>query len=187
MEYHADYALHTLLYLTRMASHGDYETPRQLGVKQQQMERILALNTQELHDMARMSRTPLMSITFDTDALDAVLEACGKHVQQRDLMFRLIDAGASHPVMNALFGLTRSDMTDYRKYRNITDGNGRPAIPSDEEKNTIWHVWKQQLHDNQNLGLAEQLLAIYQQTGVKISAIWPLVMEWMALEKQHNK
>ena len=178
MNYQAEFALHTLMFVSRMAAEGDYETPHRLGLRNDQVEKILALSAHEIHEIASTSKAGYMRITFDSEALDTAMMICGRRIRQRELIVQMLNAGASFPVMRALFGLTSADTAGFRKYLNLPKADGRPSIPSEAEQARIWELWKDT--EQEPLSIAERLLYIHQQTEVKISAIWPLIQEWFA-------
>jgi hypothetical protein len=178
MNYQAEFALHTLMFVSRMAAEGDFDTPHQLGLRNDQIEKILALSTQEIHEMAMITKARYMRILFDADALDTAMMVCGRRIRQRNLIIQLLTAGASLPVMRTLFGLTSADTANYRKYLNLPKADGRPFIPNEAEQVKIWELWK--ATEQEPLGIAERLLHVHQQTQIKISAIWPLIQTWFA-------
>jgi uncharacterized protein DUF2857 len=178
MNYQAEFALHTLMCVSRMAAEGDYETPHRLGLRNDQIEKIMGLSTQEIHEMAQTTKAHYMHIHFDSDALDKAMLVSGRRIRQRELILQMLAAGASLPVMRALFGLNSADTASYRKYLNLPKADGRPSIPSDADQAKIWELWR--ATENEPLSIPERLLVIHQQTQVKINAIWPLLQEWFS-------
>lgn len=178
MNYQEEFALHTLMFVSRMVAEGDYETPHRLGLRNDQIEKILALSTQEIHEMALTTQARYMQIKFDSEALDVAMMVCGRRIRQRELILQLLTAGASLPVMRALFGLTSADTASFRKYLNLPKADGRPCIPTEAEQAQIWELWRATEHEP--FEIAERLLYIHRQTQIKINAIWPLIQEWFA-------
>jgi hypothetical protein len=178
MNYHAEFALHTLMFVSRMAADGDFDTPHQLGLRTDQIEKIMTLSTQEIHEMAATTKARYLRILFDADALDTAMQVCAQRIRQRQLILQLLTAGASLPVMRTLFGFTSADTAQYRKYLNLPKADGRPALPTDAQQVKIWELWK--ATDSEPLGIAERLLYVHHHTGLKISAIWPLIQDWFA-------
>ena len=176
MDYHSEFALQSLLFISRMAANGDYETPLRLGIRPDQVEKILSLNAQEIYEMAAISKVQFYKLTFDSESLDMAFDICSQHIQQRQQIIQLLKAGASLPVMKQLYGLTSVDLARIRKHLNLPSVNGRPMHPSEADQYRIWESWKNtQL---ENLSIAESLLFVHQQTQLKINAIWPLIQEW---------
>lgn len=184
MDYHAEYALHTLLYLARLASDDDHEAARQMGLDGDSIEQIQSLNARDLHELAQMLKSPVMVVQFDKNVFSAVITLCKNKTKHQTLINKMIKAEASFALMNYLFGFNRSELTAYRRNLNITTSSGRPEIPTDSEKEKIWEIWKK----HQNESLAEQLIIIHDLTGLKISSIWLALKEWIdGLEKANDK
>ena len=176
MNYQTEFRLHTLIYIARMVAQGDYEIARRCGLRPDQIEKILSLNTQEIHEIAQTNQARYLQIRFDSEALDIAFEICGRHIKERELILQVLSAGASLPVMKRLFGLTSADNASYRKYLNLPKGDGRPSIPSEKEQVRIWELW--QATEQEPIGIPERLLHIHRQTQIKINAIWPLIQDW---------
>lgn len=182
----AEFSLHTLLYVVRVAANGDIKTALKLGLRESQVHELLTLNNQELHDMASMSKANFLNIAFDPDALDIALQHNALKSKRRELIGQLLVAGASFPVMSYLYGLTTEDMASYRKIMQLPKNEGRPAMPSEEAQTRIWEIMKpiiQSFDDEQVPGL---LLLAHRDTGVKISAIWQLLKQWGNNQEQFN-
>lgn len=183
MDNKSGYALHTLLYVVRMAAEGDFKTPMKLGVNEKQINELLTLNNQELHDMASMSQANFMSIQFDCEALDVALNLNAIKSKRRQQIFHMLKAGASYPVMKYLYGLTTEDMANFKKIMNLPRNEGRPANATESEENEIWELMKP-AGDLNSVILPELLLNTHQKTGVKINTIWLLLKEWWGEKDQ---
>ena len=180
------YALHTLLYVVRMAADGDFKTPMKLGINEKQIHELLTLNTQEIHDMASMSQANFMSIHFDPDALEVALNLNAVKSQRRQQIINMLIAGASYPVMKYLYGLTTEDMANFKKIMRLPKNEGRPVNATETEEMQIWELMKPAGNlDSENL--PELLLKTHQETGVKINTIWILLKEWWGGEQKIEK
>lgn len=171
------YALHTLLYVVRLAAEGDIKTPMKLGLAEQQIHELLTLNSQELHDMAAMSQANFMQIQFDSEALNVALNINSAKSRRRQEIIDMLLAGASHPVMKHLYGLTTEDMVHYKKMLNLPKNEGRPSHATDSEQATLWELMKPAGQLDSPI-LAKMLLNAHHSTGVKINTIWGLLKEW---------
>lgn len=184
MDHHADFALQSLLFVSSLVAEGDYETLLRIGIRGDQLEKILALNIQEIHEIASISKASFIDISFDSNFLDTAIDLCDQRIKQRNQIYQMLKAGASLPAMNQLFGLTSADLANLRKFLNLPKVNGRPMLPSEADQARIWEIWKNTL--TENLSIAERLLLIHQQTHVKINAIWPLVQDWFDFNSRRN-
>lgn len=179
------YALQTLLHVVRSAAAGNIKLPLKMGVKESQINELLTLNTQELHDIASMSQANFLRIEFDADALDVALRINADNSKRRQEIIQMLQAGASYPVMKHLYGLTTEDMANYKKIIGLSRNEGRPANASESEQEQIWRTMKQagSLDSDQ---LPELLLQAHRETGVKINTIWLLLKEWWGQYDQNS-
>lgn len=182
----AEFSLHTLLYVVRAAANGDIKTLLKLGLRESQIHELLTLNSQELHDMASMSKAHFLNISFDPDALDIALQQNVLKSKRREQIGQLLAAGASFPVMSYLYGLTTEDIANYRKIMKLAKNEGRPATPSEETQNRIWEIMKP-VSSFDDEGITEALLQAHRETGIKVSAIWQLLKQWWGNQQQINK
>ena len=178
MNYQAEFALQTLMFVSRMAASGDYETPHRLGIRNDQLEKLLCLSAQEIHEMASISKACFVQLSIDPQILDTAMTICSQRIQQRQLMIQMLKAGASFPVLKHFFGLSGTEYTHYRKYLALPKADGRPTLPNEAEQAQIWQLWKS--CQDEQLSIPERLLWVNQQTQIKINAIWPLIQEWFA-------
>lgn len=181
----AELSLHTLLYVVRAAANGDIKTPLKLGLRESQIHELLTLNSQELHDMATMSKATFLNIHFDPDALDIALQQNSLKSQRREKIGQLLAAGASFPVMSYLYGLTTEDIANYRKIMKLPKNEGRPPMPSDNEQARIWAIMKPVTSFDDD-GITDLLLQAHRETGIKVSAVWQLLKQWWSTDEQVN-
>jgi Protein of unknown function (DUF2857) len=174
-DHHAEYTLQTLLYVSRLAAQDDYQSASAMGLRPDQIRTIGSMSLQNLQDLSLTVKTRFFSATFSPDNLDAALHILQHKSAERETILRMIEAGASFSMMNALFGLSKTDHAGYRKLVGLSK-QGRPSKPSEQESVTLWHHWIR--HDQ--LGIRERLLAVHNQTGIELSALWALIQSWEA-------
>jgi len=175
-QHQSEFTLNLLLLITRMAAQGDYPTIRQLGIRHDQIDKLQALSTQEIQQMALIAKARFVSIQFDSEALDVAISLGHQRVAQQHLIIALLRAGASKPIMNQLFGLTSLESTELRRFIALPKADGRPTIPNDQQQVDLWHSWQKIRQHVTELPL--QLLELHQKSGIKVNAIWPLVQTW---------
>ena len=170
------FALQTLLHVVRLAAKGDIKTALNLGIKEHQINELLTLSSQELHDMANMSHSPFIKIEFDSDLLETALRINERHSQRRQEILNLIRSGASYPIMKHLYGMTNEEMSNFKKITN-SHQHGRPVKPDDEMQEQLWHLM-QPINSLDDPRLPGRLIDAHSETGVKVSSIWILLKEW---------
>ena len=172
---HADFTLQVLLYLARLAAQNDLTTPGRIGLRPDQVEAIGTLNARQLHELALNTKTKWVDVKISEDVLDKALHQLKSRTQQRETVLAMVRGGASFSMMNALFGLSTTDHADFRKLIGLSN-QGRPSMPCDDVQAQIWQCWT----TNKAQTLAQRLLAIHDDTGVDLSAIWHLIQSWHA-------
>ncbi len=182
----ADYAFYTLLYVSRLVSEGDYETPYKMGISNEQMVKISDLSTQDIHILSDLTQAKFLSVTFDNQALDKALKIIKVKKQHQIKIYELLREGASYPVMKYLYGLTTSDMANCKKFLNLPKGEGRPLSPSELEQTVLWdYITPKDLIQTDEL--ADKLLYASRETHIKINAIWVLLNQWeKEIPASHN-
>ncbi len=177
-----EYALSTLLFVVRLAAEGDFRTPLKLGLSEQQIHELLALNNQEIHDMATLAKANFMHIQFDQEALNVALHINAVKSLRRKEITDMLHAGASYPVMHHLYGLTTENMANLKKIMNLPKNEGRPVSATESEEHELWELMKEAggLDSDQ---LAPLLLKAHQKTRIKINTIWVLLKQWWGEEQ----
>lgn len=182
----AEYALSTLMFVVRLAAEGDFRTPLKLGLSEQQIHQLLALNNQEIHDMATLAKANFMTIQFDQEALNVALHINAAKSSRRNEIVQMLNAGASYPVMHHLYGLTSENMASFKKMMNLPKNEGRPVNATEAEEHELWELMKPAGGlDSQEL--PQLLLNAHQKTQVKINTIWGLLKEWWGDEQSQSQ
>ena len=179
MDTKAELALNALMYVVKQAAIGNIKVPLALGLTEWQANELLTLNNQELHKMAIMANLNILNIEFDREALDIALKINDQKSTRRKEIFEMLEAGASYPVMNSLYGLTTANIGSYRKMVNLPmkeSIGGRPHLGTQAQQDDVWEAMKSAKGFN-DPGLAKALLNAHKKTGLKISSIWAILKE----------
>ncbi len=182
----SEYALSTLMFVVRQAAEGDFRTPLKLGLSEQQIHQLLALNNQEIHDMATLAKANFMTIQFDQEALNVALHINAVKSLRRKEIVKMLNAGASYPVMHHLYGLTTENMANFKKMMNLPKNEGRPLNATETEEHELWELMKP-AGGLDSEDLAKLLLNAHQKTQVKINTIWVLLKEWWGDEQTQSQ
>ena len=172
---HSEYILQTLLYIVRLVNEGDYSQVISLGLTQEQAKRIGTLSLEGLHELAMSMRSHMFKIAFDPQVLEAAFGIYSRRHQERQEIIDLITAGASYPVIGCLTGLSKNDFSQIRRQLNLSSHDiGRYELPDEATQQLVWSSWL----EHSALNDKQRLLAVHQHTGVKVRAIWGLLMDW---------
>ncbi len=175
-QHHSEFTLNLLILITRMAAQGDYSTMLNLGIRHDQVDKLQALSTQEIQQMALITKTRFVSIQFDADALDMAITLGHHRVEQRNVIIALLKGGATKPILQQLFGLTSLETANLRRFMALPKADGRPPVPTEQQESDLWQVWQQIRYQETELSL--QLLDLHEKTGIKVNVIWPLLQDW---------
>ncbi len=178
-----EYALHTLLHIVRSASQGEYKIAKKLGLTDDNINELLTLNHQELHDLAAITKANFVKIEFDSEALVVALKINEANSQRRQQIQAMLKAGASYPVMQHFYGLTYDEMANFKKMLHLPSGEGRPAEPTASEDEQLWEILKP-VDNLDTETLPDLLLTASKETEVPISSIWISLNKWC---KQNNE
>ena len=172
----SDYAFQTLLYVSRLVSESDFKSAERMGLNNEQMSKIGDLSSQDIHVLSGLTQAKILSVQFDKKALDKALEIIGNKKRHQRKIYELLRQGASYPVMKYLYGLTTSDMANYKKFLNLPRSDGRPSVPSEDKQNMLWkHITHVDINADE---LADKLLHASRVTNIRINVIWLVLNKW---------
>ncbi|MCH9698578.1 MAG: DUF2857 domain-containing protein [Gammaproteobacteria bacterium] len=172
--HHVEFRYQVIRYLVTLVSNGDFEHLQQLGLNATHHAALSRLNCGDLERIAHHIPNHLFQLSINPQQLDRVLCCCQHHQSDRVLVEHLLNAGASAPVLNRLYGLTSADVARLRQQLHIPLVQGRPRVLSDSEQDHVYRLWQT---SNQPT-LAEKLLHLHQHTTIPIRSIWPYVTDW---------
>ncbi len=155
-----------ILYLSRI-NLGNYVNPFVIDDGYDQS--IQQLSVAELQEIATLLPDQAISIHINGKSLQRSIQQQKRSAKQRQVINDLVEAHASQPVMDALFGLTSTDIAQLRQLLNVTRINGRPAALTDGQQMTIRRMWKNLVTIETD---GERLLALHRQTKLPVSQLW---------------
>ena len=164
-----EFKVQLILYLSRIVHNKD---PMSLIAFDQEPgfeNRIDELSIGELQELAAYLPDHAITIQINTSSFNRSIhqQRCSAH--ERHQVQRLLEAGASFPVMNALFGMTSKDVSRLRQRFQIRQVNGRPSVLTDAQQITVKQLWYETLDQ---LSPAEKLLEIHARTLLPINMLW---------------
>ena len=108
-----------------------------------------------------------------------MIEHLSEQRAMEDTIQALIVADAPQEMMQILFGLSPRDYTRLRRILLVDPSIGRPPELDEASSHTLWEAWSSRV-DGEESGLltATQYLAIHEETGLSIRAIWGQTQRW---------
>lgn len=172
---HAEFMLQTLLYIARLINEGDIGQLNNLGINREQALKIAALPLEGLHQLALSLRANMLKVEFNPEVLERAFDIQNRKLDERKMVYELVEKGASFPVMAQLFGLSKNEFSLIRKELGLSEIDiGRCEIPDSNIQQQIWSAWQH----NTELNDAMRLLKVSCLTDVKIRVIWTLLTQW---------
>ncbi len=127
----------------------------------------------EIQELATLLPDDAIQILINSSSLENSIKQQKINAHERNQAEKLIRAGASYPVMNALFGLTSKDVSRLRQQLKINNVNGRPAALLDSQQILVKNMWFKSR--NGNYKPSERLLNIHERTQLPVNMLWEAI------------
>ncbi len=103
--------------------------------------------------------------------------------QGRDaLAYRLVQCGASLPLLVTLLGMDKQTFTHIRKILGLSGSNSRKCV-GDEESVHIYRLWEGMGKPTD----VEGFLGLHEASGQSLHILWGLVQDWQHAQQQRGK
>lgn len=162
-----------MLYFSRVISNNTVGSNDHIYFDDTFKERVERLTLSELQELATFLPDDAIQASINSQDLSRSLVRLDSVNAEREIIKQLILAGASNPVMHALYGLSTHDVAITRRKLNVTNVNGRPGVLSEAQQDTVIELWC--MIDSGTPG--EKLLSIHQQTNMSINMLWSTVCD----------
>ncbi|MCY4264616.1 MAG: DUF2857 domain-containing protein [Gammaproteobacteria bacterium] len=174
----ADLTTAVLLYAMRCLAEGDQQALRAMNFGPKELEALKEVSLSDLY-RADALRTHCLKIDLDRTVFWPMLEHLKCQREAEDLQRTMIVADAPLEMMQQLFGLSSREYTRWRRLLTLAPSVGRPSEPGEEDTHRLWHAWLEarKLRGDGTLTAADYL-ALNQETGIALRAIWLLVQRW---------
>jgi hypothetical protein len=108
-----------------------------------------------------------------------MIEHLRRQRETEDTLQSLLAADAPLEMLQILFGLNARDYSRLRRTLSVNPSVGRPPEPDEESSHRLWAAWSSRA-DGEASGLLPpaDYLALHQETGVPLRAIWNLTQRW---------
>jgi len=170
-----------LLYAMRCLVEGDQSALRDMNFGPQEMEALQTLNIADLYRVDALG-AHCLEMTLNRQVFWPMMAHLRRQRESEELQQQLIRADAPLEMMNALFGLGGREYTRWRKLLTLAPSVGRPAELDEFSNHQLWYAWQARIEkreEDDSLVLSgEDYLALYQETGVAMRAIWNLTQRW---------
>jgi len=166
----------------RCHAEGDQPALRAMNFGPREVEALQGL---DLADLARVRTLPghCLSLALDRDLFWALVAHLKRERASAVVQEALMQADAPLEMMRALFGVGSREYTRRRRELGVTPVVGRPPEPEESIAERVWTAWsrRREAHAGGSLPAADYL-AIHEETGATLRAIWGLTRCWRAEE-----
>jgi len=167
-----------LMYAIRCLAEGDQAALRAMNFGPREIEALREMNLSDLYRVESL-RAHCLDIVLNRDVYWPMIEHLRRQRESEELQQVLIAADAPLEMVQTLFGLGSREYTRLRRMLTVDPSVGRPAEPDEDSTHTLWNAWLQRADREDDGPLpAKEYLAIHQETGIPMRAIWNLLQRW---------
>jgi hypothetical protein len=174
----ADLTTAVLLYAMRCLAEGDQQSLRAMNFGPKELAALKEMNLADLY-RADVLRVHCLQIGLNRDVFWPMLNQLRHQRESEDLQRQFLVADAPLEMMQKLFGLSSREYTRWRRLLTLAPSVGRPPELNEADTHALWYAWQERIKGQENSVLsAADYLALQQQTGIGLRAIWVLVQRW---------
>lgn len=167
-----------LMYAMRCLAEGDV-----LALQRMQFgdKEIAALRTMHMADLQRIEsmKAHCLSIGLNRQVFWPMIEALKRERKNEDLLTTLIEKDAPFEMLHELYGMATREYSARRRHLPASLGQGRPQLPERELEDELYATWRKTVDAKNSFDLTPaDILALHEQLGVSLRAIWHLVSRW---------
>lgn len=174
----ADLVTAVLMYAMRCLAEGDQAALRNMQFGPHEIEALREMNLADLYRIESL-RAHCLEIALNRQVYWPMIEHLRRQRETEDTLQSLLAADAPLEMLQILFGLNARDYSRLRRTLSVNPSVGRPPEPDEESSHRLWAAWSSRV-DGEVSGLLPpaDYLALHQETGVPLRAIWNLTQRW---------
>ncbi len=174
----ADLTTAVLLYALRCLAEGDQQALRGMNFGPKELDALREMNLADLY-RADVLRVHCLKIDLNREVFWPMLTHLRHQRESEELQRSLLVTDAPLTMMQQLFGMSSREYTRWRRLLTLEPAVGRPAELDESDTHTLWHAWQDRVEARADSPLtAADYLALHQETGIGLRAIWALVQRW---------
>ncbi|MDN5869222.1 MAG: DUF2857 domain-containing protein [Nitrococcus sp.] len=175
----ADLVTAVLLYAMRSLAEGDQHALRAMQFGPREIEALRELNLADLYRVGAL-QAHCLKIALDRGVFWPMIANLRASRETEELQRDLLQADAPLEMMRSLFGVGSREYTRLRRMLALEPAVGRPPEPDEETGHRLWRALSTRLESAANEELdPREYLAIQQESGASMRAIWNLVQRWL--------
>lgn len=161
-----------MMYALRCVQEGDQRALRDINFGPAEVQALRELNMGDLCHLESI-RAHFLEVALNRELYWPMLSHLKARRESEDVQLALIEADAPLDMMQTFFGTSGREYAKLRRTLLTKISIGRPSEPTESEIEKIWSAWRERkaTHDDALLP-PDAYLAIHQETGVAMRAIW---------------
>ena len=174
----ADLVTAVLMYAMRCLAEGDQAALRNMNFGIKEIEALREMRVADLYRIESL-RAHCLEIALNRQVYWPMIEHLSEQREMEDTIQTLIVSDAPQEMMQVLFGLNSRDYTRLRRILLVDPSIGRPPELDEASSHTLWEAWSTRVDDEESgLLTPEQYLAIHEEIGLSMRAIWGQTQRW---------
>ena len=165
-------------YAIRCLSEGDQAALRNMNFGPREVEALSEMNLGDLCHIETL-RAHCLKVALNREAYWPMVANLRNRRMAGELQKELIRADAAQDMMEHFYGTGSREYARLRRMLVVESISGRPPEPNETETQTLWDAWKEHIDGREEILLRpEDYLALHQETGIALRAIWSQTRCW---------
>ena len=167
-----------LLYAIRCLAEGDQHALRGMNFGPEEVAALRELNLADLYRAGSL-QAHCLAIRLNRAVYWPMLTHLRQQRESETVQRDLIQADAPLEMMRSLFGVGSREYTRLRRLLTVDPSIGRPAEPDEATSHAVWQAWSKRVKEDPSASLTpEDYLALGEDTGASLRAVWNLIQRW---------
>ena len=167
-----------LLYAIRCLAEGDQHALRGMNFGPKEVAALRELNLADLYRAGSL-QAHCLAIRLNRAVYWPMLTHLRQQRESETVQRDLIQADAPLEMMRSLFGVGSREYTRLRRLLTVDPSIGRPAEPDEATSHAVWQAWSKRVREDPTSSLTpEDYLALGEDTGASLRAVWNLIQRW---------
>lgn len=165
-------------YAIRCLAEGDQTALRNINFGPREVKALQEMNLGDMYHIESL-RAHCLKIALDREVYWPMVAHMRNRREAGELQKDLIRADAGQDMMQYFYGMGAREYVRLRRMLMVETISGRPPEPNEDETQRLWDAWKQRIEGREEtLLLAEDYLALHEETGIALRAIWSQTGRW---------
>ena len=167
-----------LLYAIRCLAEGDQHALRGMNFGPEEVAALRELNLADLYRAGSL-QAHCLAIRLNRAVYWPMLTHLRQQRESETVQRDLIQADAPLEMMRSLFGVGSREYTRLRRLLTVDPSTGRPSEPDEATSHAVWQAWSKRVGEDPSASLTpEDYLALGEDTGASLRAVWNLIQRW---------